>query len=67
MTFQRLFRVATAVLSPALLGLATIFQPKARLDDHWSTSPTLVQTCEPDAPAPSGPGGPRTPATPASV
>lgn len=52
--FQRLFRLATVVLSPALLGVATVFQPKARLDDHWSTSPTLVLQCDVESPASGG-------------
>lgn len=30
-----------AFLGPALLGLGTIFQPKAHVDDHWSVSPQV--------------------------
>jgi hypothetical protein len=30
------------VLGAVVLGMATLFQPKARPDDHWSTSPKVV-------------------------
>lgn len=39
-----MFRIALRFLGPALLGLGTIFQPKAKMTDHWSTSPqTSIQ------------------------
>jgi hypothetical protein len=30
------------VLGAVVLGVATLFQPKVRPDDHWSTSPKIV-------------------------
>jgi len=30
-----------AGLRAAMLGVGTIFQPKVRLDDHWSVSPKV--------------------------
>ena len=29
------------LLGAVVLGVATLFQPKVRPDDHWSTSPTV--------------------------
>jgi hypothetical protein len=31
-----------------MLGVGTIFQPKARPDDHWSTSPKVAVVDEAD-------------------
>ena len=35
-------RLLRSLARAVVLGVATIFQPKARPDDHWSTSPTAV-------------------------
>jgi hypothetical protein len=37
-----LVKIPKTVLRAVLLGFGTVFQPKARLDDHWSTSPKIV-------------------------
>ncbi len=34
------------VLGATMLGVGAIFQPKARVDDHWSTSPKVVMVSE---------------------
>jgi hypothetical protein len=39
---QVLVKIPKTVLGAVLLGFGTIFQPKARLDEHWSTSPKIV-------------------------
>jgi len=39
---QVLVKIPKTVLGAVLLGFGTIFQPKARFDDHWSTSPEIV-------------------------
>jgi len=51
------FRFFLRILGPALLGVGTIFQAKARPSDHWSTSPRLMITLEAPSPA-SGEGAP---------
>lgn len=56
--FRRFFHLATLALGPALLGVGTIFQPKARAEDHWSTSPKVVIVCEAEPEAPGGPPSP---------
>ena len=33
--------VAHDVIGSVMLGVGTIFQPKARPDDHWSKSPKV--------------------------
>jgi len=52
-----LFAAIQRVLGPVLLGLGTIFQPKANVTDHWSTSPRVevvdhVAGVDAGAPAP---------------
>ena len=39
---QVLVKIPKTVLGAVLLGFGTVFQPKARFDDHWSTSPEIV-------------------------
>lgn len=55
-----------AVVGAAMLGVGTILQPKARLDDHWSTSPKVVLVEEGQHVDAGGPPSPteRVPATP---
>jgi hypothetical protein len=50
---RQLLRVFVSIAGAAVLGVATIFQAKARPDDHWSTSPT-VQVVEERETAASG-------------
>jgi len=54
----RIFHRVAAVLAPALLGTGTIFQAKARADDHWSTSLKVAVVCEVDSEASGAPGPP---------
>ena len=42
MRISPILNVVLKVLGPALLGLGTIFQPKANPTDHWSTIPQVV-------------------------
>ncbi|MGZ8752847.1 MAG: hypothetical protein ACXW1S_07685 [Acidimicrobiia bacterium] len=42
MTRRRAGGVVTALLGAVMLGVGTLFQMKARADDHWSTSPKLA-------------------------
>ncbi|HUV57235.1 MAG TPA: hypothetical protein VMV96_00360 [Acidimicrobiales bacterium] len=42
MNLSSLFNLSLKVLSPAMLGVATIFQGKANPTDHWSTSPKIT-------------------------
>lgn len=53
-----------------LLGVGAIFQPKARPDDHWSTSPKVQAEADDESEASGGPAqdrrpgsGPRLPRT----
>ena len=41
MNLSAAFKIILKVLGPVLLGFGTIFQPKANLTDHWSTSPQI--------------------------
>jgi hypothetical protein len=36
------FRVVLRAIGPYLMGFGTIFQPKARPDDHWSADPRVT-------------------------
>ncbi|HEX4822199.1 MAG TPA: hypothetical protein VFV00_18480 [Acidimicrobiales bacterium] len=38
---RRVVRVVTAVLGAVMVGVATLFKPKVKPDDHWSTPPTM--------------------------
>ena len=40
--FSQFFKAVLKVLGPVLLGFGTIFQPKAKTTDHWSTSPQIT-------------------------
>ena len=42
MVVRRGLRGVKLVLGAVVLGVATLFQPKVRPDDHWSTSPKVV-------------------------
>jgi hypothetical protein len=46
------------VVGATMLGVGTIFQPKARIDDHWSTSPKVVLVGEVAADASGDPPRP---------
>jgi hypothetical protein len=39
---KRVFRFFVKVLGAAMLGFGTIYSPKAKPDDHWSTPVNLV-------------------------
>ena len=54
----RIFHLVKSMLAPALLGVGTILQSKARADDHWSTSPRIAMVCGVDAEASGAPGSP---------
>ena len=41
-TVTSAFRTVAKVIGPFLLGFGTIFQAKAGLTDHWSTSPAIT-------------------------
>jgi len=51
-------RVGLKILGPALMGFGTIFQPKANLTDHWSTSPQISIQIEISADESGNPPGP---------
>lgn len=38
---RRFLRIVVAVLGAVVVGVATLFKPKVRPDDHWSTSPKV--------------------------
>ena len=46
MVVRRALRALKLVLGAVVLGVATLFQPKVRPDDHWSTSPKVVVLAE---------------------
>jgi len=52
------FKVVLKVLGPVLLGFGTIFQPKANLTDHWSTSPQISIQIEVSVDESGDPPGP---------
>lgn len=56
---SRLARALTRMIGAALLGLGTIFAPKANLDDHWSTPVTRVLRAVAGPETPSGRGAAR--------
>jgi hypothetical protein len=58
MNTSSVFKIVLKVLGPALLGFGTIFQPKANLTDHWSTSPQISIQVEVSADESSDPPRP---------
>ena len=58
MNLSSVFKVVLKVLGPVLLGFGTIFQPKANLTDHWSTSPQISIQIEMSADESGDPPGP---------
>ena len=47
--------VLRRLVGAVMLGVATLFQPKARPDAHWSESPSLVVHAEAGSDASGGP------------
>lgn len=43
------FKSVSKALGPFLLGFGTIFQPKANVTDHWSTTPQVTIRVEASA------------------
>ena len=58
MNLSSVFKVVLKVLGPVLLGFGTIFQPKANLTDHWSTSPQISIQIEVSVDESGDPPGP---------
>ena len=38
---RRVLRIAALVLGAIVVGVATLFKPKVRPEDHWSTTPKV--------------------------
>ena len=62
MSIGSLLRPVARLLGAVMLGVGTLFQPKARADDHWSASPRVRSTADEESetaggPGPSGPKG----------
>ena len=58
MNLSSVLKVVLKVLGPVLLGFGTIFEPKANLTDHWSTSPQISIQFEVSADESGDPPGP---------
>jgi hypothetical protein len=58
MELRRLLNALGRLVGATMLGVGTIFQPKARIEDHWSTSPKVVMlsAVRADASDPPSPG-----------
>jgi hypothetical protein len=51
---RRVVKVVVAVLGAVMVGVATLFKPKVKPDDHWSTPPTMPFESESSAEGASG-------------
>ena len=51
---RRLVRIVVAVLGAVMVGVATLFKPKVKPDDHWSTPPTMQIESESESEAAGG-------------
>jgi hypothetical protein len=60
---RRVLALARDVSGAVLLAFGAIFEPKARPDDHWSTSPRVEVVEEAAAEVAGGPPRGRLPAT----
>ena len=38
---RRVVRIVIGVVGAVMVGIATLFKPKVKPDDHWSTPPTM--------------------------
>lgn len=54
-------RLLSRLFGAVLLGVGTIFQPKTRSDDHWSTSPKVQAEADDESEARGGPDQDRRP------
>jgi hypothetical protein len=54
----RIVSAIGVIFGATALGVGTIFQPKARLDDHWSTSPKVLMVSEIRSASSGGPFAP---------
>jgi hypothetical protein len=43
---RRILHAFGWIIGAMMVGVGTIFQPKARIDDHWSTRPKVVMVDE---------------------
>jgi hypothetical protein len=55
---RRVLNALSGVVGATMLGVGAIFQPKARSEDHWSTSPKVVMLSEVRADASGDPPSP---------
>ena len=51
---RRVMRIVVLVLGAVVVGVATLFKPKVKPDDHWSTSPKVQVLTESESEAAGG-------------
>jgi len=51
---RRGLRIVIAVLGAVVVGVATLFKPKVKPDDHWSTSPKVQVMTDAESEAAGG-------------
>jgi len=51
---RRVLRIVVLVLGAVVVGVATLFKPKVKPDDHWSTSPTVHVVVDAESEAAGG-------------
>jgi hypothetical protein len=51
---RRVLRIVVLVLGAVVVGVATLFKPKVKPDDHWSTSPKVQVMVDAESEAAGG-------------
>jgi hypothetical protein len=51
---RRVGRILVLVLGAVVIGVATLFKPKVKPDDHWSTTPKVQVVTDRESEAAGG-------------
>ena len=51
---RRVLRIVVGVLGALMVGVATLFKPKVKPDDHWSTTPKVQVETDAESEAAGG-------------